>query len=119
MKVWILSFGECDLAEFNGVYSSKEKAIEAFNHQCKECSDCIQNVEMYDQNEDSVSYSFDFVGIAGDIQKDSINASIYEVGDRIGQIIIMPYPKISFKEVEEVSTTERGEGGFGSTGLTN
>ena len=26
---------------------------------------------------------------------------------------------ISFKEVEELSTTERGEGGFGSTGLTN
>ena len=68
---------------------------------------------------DKDSYSFDFVGIAGDIQKDSINASIYEVGDRIGQIIIMPYPKISFKEVEELSTTERGEGGFGSTGLTN
>lgn len=68
---------------------------------------------------DKDSYSFDFVGIAGDIQKDSINASIYEVGDRIGQIIIIPYPKISFKEVEELSTTERGEGGFGSTGLTN
>ena len=65
MKVWMLSFGECDLAEFNGVYSSKEKAIEAFNHQCKECSDCIQNVEMYDQNEDSVSYSFDFVDTSG------------------------------------------------------
>lgn len=63
------------------------------------------------------SDTFDFVGIAGDIQKDSVEASIYEVGDRVGQIIIMPYPKISFKEVDELSATDRGEGGFGHTGL--
>lgn len=41
----------------------------------------------------------------------------YEVGDRIGQIIIMPYPEIQFEEVEELSKTERGEGGYGSTGI--
>lgn len=41
---------------------------------------------------------------------------IYELGDRIGQIIIIPYPKIEFVEVEELSSTERGEGGYGSTG---
>jgi len=40
----------------------------------------------------------------------------YDVGDRIGQLIIMPYPPIEFEEVEELSNTERGEGGFGSTG---
>lgn len=40
----------------------------------------------------------------------------YSVGERIGQIIILPYPQITFQEVEELSTTERGEGGFGSTG---
>lgn len=66
-------------------------------------------------NEDSDS--FDFVGIAGDIQKDSIETSIYEIGDRIGQIIIMPYPTISFLEVDELSSTERADGGFGHTGL--
>ena len=41
---------------------------------------------------------------------------MYEVGERIGQIIIMPYPQIEFKEVEELSETNRGDGGFGSTG---
>lgn len=41
---------------------------------------------------------------------------IYDVGDRIGQLIIMPYPQIEFEEVEDLSSTERGEGGFGSTG---
>lgn len=40
----------------------------------------------------------------------------YNVGDRIGQIIILPYPQIEFKEVEELSETERGNGGYGSTG---
>jgi dUTP pyrophosphatase len=42
---------------------------------------------------------------------------VYDVGDRIGQIIIIPYPTIEFEEVEELSSTERGEGGFGSTGV--
>ena len=40
----------------------------------------------------------------------------YKVGDRIGQIIIMPYPQIEFVEVDELSETERGTNGYGSTG---
>jgi len=40
----------------------------------------------------------------------------YNIGDRIGQIIILPYPQIEFEEVEELSLTERGDGGYGSTG---
>ncbi len=40
----------------------------------------------------------------------------YNVGDRIGQIIIMPYPTIEFVESDELSETERGTGGHGSTG---
>ena len=39
----------------------------------------------------------------------------YEIGDRIGQIIIMPYPKVNFVEVDELSSSDRGVGGFGST----
>jgi len=40
----------------------------------------------------------------------------YNVGERGAQIIILPYPQIFMTEVPELSTTERGEGGFGSTG---
>lgn len=40
----------------------------------------------------------------------------YTIGDRVGQLIIMPYPQIEFEEVEELSDTERGSGGFGSSG---
>lgn len=39
----------------------------------------------------------------------------YQIGDRVGQLIIIPYPSIEFEEVEELSQTQRGEGGFGST----
>lgn len=37
-------------------------------------------------------------------------------GDRIGQIIVMQYPIVELCEVEELTKTERGEKGFGSTG---
>lgn len=40
----------------------------------------------------------------------------YKVGDRIMQIMIIPHPSIIFIEVDELDNTERGEGGFGSTG---
>lgn len=40
----------------------------------------------------------------------------YSLNDRIAQMIIIPYPIIELKEVEELSETERGEGGHGSTG---
>ena len=39
----------------------------------------------------------------------------YEVGDRIGQIVIMPVPQIEFNVVDDLSTSDRGVGGFGST----
>ena len=37
-------------------------------------------------------------------------------GDRIAQLVIMPYLSVSFSEVDELSETARGDGGFGSTG---
>lgn len=42
--------------------------------------------------------------------------SDYAVGDRVGQIIIIPFPFVEFEEAEELSPSLRGEGGFGSTG---
>jgi dUTP pyrophosphatase len=44
------------------------------------------------------------------------NDAIYHVGDRVGQLIIMPYPEVEWKEVNELSETERGAGGYGSSG---
>tara|TARA_Y100000593_G_C4317844_1_gene341915 strand:+ start:545 stop:967 length:423 start_codon:yes stop_codon:yes gene_type:complete len=39
------------------------------------------------------------------------------IGDRVGQLMIIPYPEVEFIEADELSTTDRGSGGFGSTGL--
>lgn len=44
------------------------------------------------------------------------NQPAYEVGDRVGQIIILPYPDIEFEMVNKLNETSRGSGGFGSTG---
>ena len=45
----------------------------------------------------------------------AMNSKPYKKGDRIGQIIITPYPSIEFTEVDELDNTERGDAGFGST----
>ena len=43
-------------------------------------------------------------------------AKEYQIGDRVGQLVIMPYPKIDFVEVDELIPSDRGQGGYGSTG---
>lgn len=45
-----------------------------------------------------------------------ITGSEYQVGDRVAQIIILPYPQIEFNLVKELTDTERGSDGYGSTG---
>ena len=57
-------------------------------------------------------------GYRGEIQATfkKTGGAVYKIGDRGAQIIIMPHPSIEFQEVEELTNTERGEGGFGSTG---
>ena len=50
--------------------------------------------------------------------KDSFFAGVkrYKDGDRIGQLVIIPYPSIELEEADELNETVRGEGGYGSTG---
>jgi dUTP pyrophosphatase len=40
----------------------------------------------------------------------------YLIGDKVGQLILMKLPWVEIEEVDELSETDRGEGGFGSTG---
>ncbi|NJO64362.1 MAG: dUTP diphosphatase [Richelia sp. RM2_1_2] len=51
----------------------------------------------------------------GSIQARFIGLIQFEEGERAAQLIIMPYTQVEFAEVDELSETERGEGGFGST----
>lgn len=40
----------------------------------------------------------------------------YTIGDRVAQLIILPYPEVEFELSDNLSETERGTGGYGSTG---
>ena len=44
------------------------------------------------------------------------HGDLYGIGDRVGQLIIMPYPEVELIESEELSDSDRGEKGFGSSG---
>ena len=56
-------------------------------------------------------------GYRGEIMlRFNLSESRYHIGEKIGQLIILPYPTIQLEEVEELSSTDRGQGGFGSTG---
>ena len=60
-------------------------------------------------------------GYRGEIQatfkkENGLDSLAYKVGDRIAQIMIIPYPPVEFEQWDELSDSERGDGGFGSTG---
>jgi dUTP pyrophosphatase len=59
-------------------------------------------------------------GYRGELQatfnKNGVKDEFYKIGDRICQIIIVPHPIIQIVEVDELSESSRGIGGFGSTG---
>lgn len=41
---------------------------------------------------------------------------VIKPGDRVAQAMILPVERVQFEEVEELSSTQRGAGGYGSTG---
>ena len=50
------------------------------------------------------------------IHNDTDTPKVIEPKERIAQLVILPYIPVEFSEVNELSTTKRGDGGFGSTG---
>ena len=60
-------------------------------------------------------------GYRGELQAtfnklNGLDSIAYNVGDRVAQIVIVPHPIVQFVEVDELSESKRGSGGFGSTG---
>lgn len=45
-----------------------------------------------------------------------IEYEVYSIGERIGQLVVMPCPAMEIEEADELSGSDRGEGGYGSTG---
>ena len=50
------------------------------------------------------------------LHNDSRETRTMEPGERIAQMILLPCQELVFRETEELSSTDRGRGGFGSTG---
>jgi dUTP pyrophosphatase len=50
------------------------------------------------------------------LHNDGIHARLVEKGQKVAQLVVMPFLNISFQEVDELDQTVRGTGGFGSTG---
>lgn len=50
------------------------------------------------------------------LHNDTDETKLISPGDRIAQMVLLPYIPMLFEEVDELDETERGEGGFGSTG---
>ena len=50
------------------------------------------------------------------LHNDSTAERVISPGDRIAQLVVIPYLNVEFDVVDELSNTERGDGGFGSTG---
>ena len=50
------------------------------------------------------------------LYNDSDEVQVIEHGDRIAQLMFVPYIQAALTEVDNLSETDRGEGGFGSTG---
>ena len=61
-----------------------------------------------------ITFVFDNVNINGDLISDY--DYWYRAKDRVGQLVILPFPKVELEEVEELSESERGVGGYGHTG---
>lgn len=51
------------------------------------------------------------------IHNDTNEEKIIVTGDRIAQMVLMPYISMTFLESDELSDSTRGDGGFGSTGV--
>ena len=50
------------------------------------------------------------------VHNDSNETMTVLAGERIAQLILLPYQDIDFKEVDELAKTDRGDSGFGHTG---
>ena len=76
----------------------------------------ISNVKMFLTNSVGVIDS----GYRGEIKfrfkPTTSGVGKYEVGDRVGQLVVIPYPKVELIEVDGLEETDRGTGGFGSSG---
>lgn len=62
------------------------------------------------------AYRGEFIVKFKRLYKYHLEEKMYSVGDKVAQLVIMPVPYVTFEESDTLSETDRGKGGFGSTG---
>jgi dUTP pyrophosphatase len=72
-------------------------------------ANCVGVVDSGYRGEITFRYKFDSDSYFANVKR-------YQDGDRVGQLVIMPYPEIELEEVNELAESSRGTGGYGSTG---
>ena len=72
-------------------------------------ANCVGVVDSGYRGEITFRYKFDSDSYFANVKR-------YQDGDRVGQLVIMPYPEIELEEVNHLTTSYRGTGGYGSTG---
>jgi dUTP pyrophosphatase len=77
-------------------------------------SNCVGVIDSDYRGELKVKLNMDLYMKGRSIHMDSLKV---EKGDRIAQAMLVPYPKVELIETQELSDTERGTGGLGSTGV--
>lgn len=81
-------------------------------------ANCVGVIDSDYRGEIIVALHNDTMNLPDIISHDTIEfTNIEEIhsGDRIAQLVILPYLQVEFEEVESLSDTARGDGGFGST----
>ena len=72
-------------------------------------ANCVGVVDSGYRGEITFRYKFDSDSYFANVKR-------YQDGDRVGQLVILPYPEIELEEVNHLTTSTRGMGGYGSTG---
>lgn len=62
------------------------------------------------------SYKDIYEKIREELTLNALDYAPYEIGDKIGQFVVIESPEVSIKETKKLSETSRGSGGHGSTG---
>ena len=69
-------------------------------------------------NVESLAYYLAEINVVNKSNRfESISNTVYNVGDRVAQLIILPYPKVKTEWTDELSESDRGSLGFGSSGV--
>ena len=98
-----------DISAITYMINKEHNFIEYHTGLAFEIANCVGVVDSGYRGEITFRYKF---------SKDTYFAALkrFQEGDRIGQLVILEYPDIQLRETDELSETERGAGGYGSTG---